>query len=453
MKKIINKLFNLENHRNKKLGKNIFLTILFQFSSVGISFLILPISLSIVPVAEYGVWLTISSVFMWLGYFDLGLGTGLKNRLSEALAKSDFKLAKRLISTSYFTIILMMLIVGVLYNIIAININIAEIFGNPNENIVSNKLLIYTTNFVIYVFLVRFVLQLINPIFESMQKLYSVKLILLLSQLLVLTILFIIKYNYFGNIFVLGIIFSLSPVLILFISSIIFFINNKNIAPNIKSIDFKLLKNIYSLGIKFFIIQLNMLVLFQSSNFIIINYIGAEEVVKYNVVFNLFSMMNIAFSTISAPYWSAYTNAWIENDVKWIKNSQIKLIKIWGIICVISLIVLLISDRIYILWIGDKVSIPFTLSLSIYLYMCMFTFGMIYNIFVNSTGKVLLQTISLTILTIIFIPLVIFLINNFNLGLNAIPIALLTVSLYTVIIAPIQSKKIINGTARGIFNR
>jgi O-antigen/teichoic acid export membrane protein len=449
---MIKKLFNLQNVRNKKLGKNIILTLIFQLTSVAISFIILPISLSIVPVAEYGIWLTISSVFVWLGYFDLGLGTGLKNRLGEALAKSDTILAKKLISTAYFTLFGIMFAVALIYYLLSGFINFVNIFGNPDENIVSSEMLIYTTNIVIYVFIIRFILQLINPIFDALQKLFAVKLIMVISQVVVLISLLIIKNNFTADIFTLGIVFSLSPVLILVIASIMFFIINDNIAPNIKFIEFKLLKSLYSLGLKFFIVQLNMLVLFQSSNFIIINYIGPSEVVKYNVAFNLFSMMNIVFSAISAPYWAAYTNAWMQNDIKWIKSAQRKLIRVWAIVCLGSLVVLIFSNEIYYLWVGNKVEIPFSLSLFVFLYMSVFTFGMIFNTFINSTGKVLLQTISLTVLTIVFVPLVIILIENFGLGLLSIPLALMIVSLYTVIIAPIQSKKLLNGTARGILN-
>lgn len=449
---MIEKLFNIKNVRNKKLGKNIVLTLIFQLTSVATSFIILPISLSIVPVAEYGIWLTISSVFIWLGYFDLGLGTGLKNRLGEALANSNNLLAKKLISTAYFTLFGIMVIVGLLYFLFSGLIDLPSIFGNPSEEVVSNEMLVYTANVVVYIFIIRFILQLINPIFDAIQKLFTAKLILVISQIVVLISLLVIKYNFKANIFILGMVFSFSPVLILLVASTVFFLRNKGLMPNIKHVEFKLLKSLYSLGLKFFIVQLNMLVLFQSSNFIIINYIGSSEVVKYNVAFNLFSMMNIVFSAISAPYWSAYTNAWNQNDVVWIKNAQRKLIKVWILICMTSFFVLIFSKEIYFLWVGDKVEIPFSLSLSVYIYMCVFTFGMIFNVFINSTGKVLLQTISLSILTIIFVPLVIVFIENFSLGLKSIPLALMIVSLYTVVVAPIQSKKILNGTAKGLFN-
>ena len=71
----ITELLNLKNSRNRNLAKNIGFTTLGQFGSLLLSLIILPVSLSLIPVQEYGVWLTISSILTWVGYFDLGLGT------------------------------------------------------------------------------------------------------------------------------------------------------------------------------------------------------------------------------------------------------------------------------------------------------------------------------------------------------------------------------------------
>jgi O-antigen/teichoic acid export membrane protein len=164
-------------------------------------------------------------------------------------------------------------------------------------------------------------------------------------------------------------------------------------------------------------------------------------------------MMNIAFSTISAPYWSAFTYAWVQKDFDWIKKAQRKLIYIWLFVVATSFVVLFFSDYLYSIWVGDKVLVPVSLSIAVFVYMVIFTFGMIYNVFINSTGKIYLQTISLSILTVLYIPLVLFFINKLQWGVNSIPVALSIVSIYTVIISPVQSKRILKGSANGIWNK
>lgn len=450
---LLTKVLNKQNERNKKLGKNIVLTVFFQICLVSLSFILLPVSLSFVPVEQYGVWITISSVLVWLGYFDFGLGTGLKNRLGESIAKGDTESAKRLISTAYFVLAIIMSLVALVFFLLSGFIDAVRIVGNPHDSVISHQIIVNTVNTVVFVFILRFVLQLINPIFDALQMLYSTKIIMVVSQILILITLMVIRNRVEGNILILGLTFSLAPVFALLVFSFVFFLKNRQYAPSLKMVDLKLTKSLYSLGFRFFLVQLNMLVLFQSTNFIIINYIGSSEVVQYNIAFSLFSMMNVGFATIAAPYWSAYTIAWNQKDFAWIRSAQKKLMKIWVVMMLVSLVVLFFSPQIYKLWIGSHVTIDFTLSTLLYVYMGVITFGLIYNTFINSTGKILLQTMVLTVLTIFFIPLVILLINKFEMGLYAIPISLIFVGLYTVVVAPIQSKRLLSGTAKGIFNQ
>ena len=43
----------------------------------------------------YGIWLTVSSVIVWLNFFDVGFTLGLKNKLAEALADGDYVRGKK----------------------------------------------------------------------------------------------------------------------------------------------------------------------------------------------------------------------------------------------------------------------------------------------------------------------------------------------------------------------
>jgi O-antigen/teichoic acid export membrane protein len=449
----ITELLNLKNSRNRNLAKNIGFTTLGQFGSLLLSLIILPVSLSLIPVQEYGVWLTISSILTWVGYFDLGLGTGLKNKLGEALANLDFIKARKLITTAYLTLAVTMLVIVIIFSIIVNNTNIIiEMFGSNLSESFRGQL-IQTLNVVVYLFIVRFVLQLINPILEANQLIYLTRLGNFMSQLLILIFLSLSNVLYEPCILNLGIIFSTSPLICYLIVTFFYFKKNPNVRPGYHYFDKTKIKELYNIGLKFFLIQLNMLILFQSSNFLILNFIGPKEVVQYNVAYNLFSMINVVFSTITAPYWSAYTSAWYQNDIIWIKNAQRKLIFIWLILVSFAFIGLIFSDWIFKFWVGSRVIIPFSLSVSVFIFISLFSFGMIFNLFVNSTGKILLQTISMTCLTLIYVPLVYFLIEKAHLGLNAIPISLSIVALYTVIISPIQSHRLLNKTARGILNK
>lgn len=437
------------NLRSKLLNKNIIISIGLQGVTMIISLILLPLSLDFVSVEQYGVWLTINTILMWSSNFDLGLGAGLKNNLGRALANNNDQKARELISTAYFVMFLIMGGMSLLYFLISEHINWVDLF---NLNTEFSLLIQKTINIVVYFFLLRFILQLINVVMDAMQKLYMAKINIASSQLIILIVILVLSQSTTGDMFMLGLIFSTSPLIIFLISSFWFFTKHKNLAPSFKSINFDLVKCLYNVGLKFFFVQLSMIFLFQSTNIIIIRFFGPEDVVKYNVAYNLFSMISLAFTTISAPYWSAYISAWAKNDIEWIKKTNKNLIKIWLAIVCVSAIVLLFSDKIYYIWLGRDLNIPFELSLAIYLYMCVFSFGGIYNMFINSTGKLKIQIISLGISTTLYFPILWFFISILDWGLISFPLALLVISNYSLILAPIQFNKLIKGNARGRWN-
>ena len=63
--------------------------------------LLVPVSLKCLTTGEYGIWLTLTSIIAWFISLDFGLGNGLRNKLAEALAVNDLKLAKIYTSTTY----------------------------------------------------------------------------------------------------------------------------------------------------------------------------------------------------------------------------------------------------------------------------------------------------------------------------------------------------------------
>lgn len=72
--------------RNSKAIKNVLFSFFLKGGSILTSLLIVPMTLSYLNSYEYGVWLTLSSILSWIYILDIGLGNGLRNKLTEALA-------------------------------------------------------------------------------------------------------------------------------------------------------------------------------------------------------------------------------------------------------------------------------------------------------------------------------------------------------------------------------
>ncbi|RLD82395.1 MAG: polysaccharide biosynthesis protein, partial [Bacteroidetes bacterium] len=69
-----------------------------------------PLLISVFGKTDYGIWVTVFSIVNWIFTFDLGLGLGLRNKLTDSLTIKDYNRSNSLISTTYFTIIIVAII-------------------------------------------------------------------------------------------------------------------------------------------------------------------------------------------------------------------------------------------------------------------------------------------------------------------------------------------------------
>jgi len=87
--------------RSVNIKKNILGLFVIRGLSIAISFILVPLTIHYINPTRYGIWLTLSSIIGWFGFFDIGFGNGLRNRFAEAITKGEDELARIYISTTY----------------------------------------------------------------------------------------------------------------------------------------------------------------------------------------------------------------------------------------------------------------------------------------------------------------------------------------------------------------
>jgi O-antigen/teichoic acid export membrane protein len=253
-----------------------------------------------------------------------------------------------------------------------------------------------------------------------------------------------------ANLTMIVIIMTCSPILVLFVANIYLFATSlKDFAPKISSIHLKSAKSLLHLGGTFFLIQLGALILYQTDNIVIAKTLGPQEVTTFNIAYKIFAVLVVAFSIIMTPYWSAFTDAFAKNDMDWIKQSIRKMKIIWMFFSVVTIIIYLASTFLYKAWIGDKVHVPGSLSLSMALYVIAINWYLIQTSALNGIGKLKIQLIFIVATGVINIPLSVLLIHK--VGICGTVIANVIVIFIMNIIFTYQIKLIINDKAKGIW--
>ncbi|WP_165750054.1 lipopolysaccharide biosynthesis protein [Cellulophaga sp. Z1A5H] len=450
MNKIYKKL-GINSSRTQNIAKHIGWSTLFKGGSILANFLLVPITIDYLDQENYGVWLTLSSFISWFSFFDIGLGNGLRNKFAEAKAIGDMKLAKAYVSSAYYTITFISLILVVLFLIANTYIDWTNVF---NTDVSLQKDLSILMPVIVGFFGLQLVSKLITTIYTADQNHSLQGKIDFFTKLLSLIVVWFLTKTNDSSLLIFGIVFSVLPVIILIgLNFFAFSTKYKDYKPSIKLWKKEHIKDIMSVGISFFIIQIAAIVLFSTDNFIIIKLFGPTEVVPYNLAYKYYSILVMGYSIIIAPYWSSFTEAYTKGDLDWIKKSVKNIQKIWLLIPLGLIIMLILSKWFFKIWVGEEIKISLELSLAMILFVILMTYNMIFVNFINGTGKVKLQLITALISMTINIPLSILFVKVFHWGLSGVVLATCVSLGYSVILRPIQYKKIINKTATGIWNK
>jgi O-antigen/teichoic acid export membrane protein len=448
--KHISNFFSSGNPRTVKLKRNVGASFIIKGVSIVLGLVKIPILLTYLDSDKYGVWLTIASIIMWVQHFDLGLGHGLRNKFAEALAIGDKKRAKGLVSTAYISMTAIMLF---LFIVLLPVVYVLDWNSILNVDVISLSELRHTVAIVLLMFASRFVFQLITIILKADQRPAISDVFLPLASLISLVIVVVLKYFVEDSLFWASAAIALPPVLVLIFGNIYFFKKDYSYCkPAVNEYNKTFLKDIYSLGLKFFVGQMLMIIMFQSSNLILIKIVNPEEVTIFNIAKTYFHLPLTFFMIILTPYWSAITEAYVKDEYEWIKRSMYQLKKIAVLFSGGLILMLLLSDFAFKIWIGDKIAIPFDLCIAFTIYNIIVLFLSPYNIFINGVGKLNLGLRIAVYKSITFLPVAIYFVKIY--GAIGLVIALFIVnSLPNVIFNITQYKKIINRTAKGIWNR
>lgn len=443
---IINKFRNTNDLRGKLAIKNIIASFLIKGGSMLISFIIIPLTLGYLNEYEYGIWLTLSSVLSWIGLLDIGIGNGLRNKLTEAIAKKQYALGKIYVSTTYFYMTIIIVIFYISFILSQHYINWYDFFNvNPSKIPNLNAIILI----VVTLTCVNFLLGIIGNIYRAYQLPAISDFITFIGSLFSLLIIYILTKTTSSSLMNIAITFTGVPIIIYLITYPITFKKFPQISPSLKKIKTKYFKDLITLGVNFLVIQITCVIVFMTSNIIISKLFGPASVTPYNIAYKYFTILNVGFTIILTPFWSAITDAFTKNDINWIKKINKKILLIWVLITILGLIMVIIAPIVYKIWIDDTIIIPTTLSILCFIYVTIQNWNNIFAYTINGIGYLRVSLICAIMQAIIYIPLAIYFSKLIN--INGIVTALCVTLLISSIIQPIQYLKIIKGRTNGIW--
>jgi O-antigen/teichoic acid export membrane protein len=432
---IKNKVFN-GHERSVKAKKNIIAMFAIQGYNIAINLAIIPITLHLLSDYKYGVWITLFNMLSWISIFDIGIGNGLRNKFAEFMAEGDLQTVREYLSTAYGLMGLITISLIVLFIIPWLLIDWSWVF-NVRSDLSFDIFLLIGISFALTS--IQFTLKLILTVFTASHKPAIGSFVMSISNTLIL-IVFLLAGNILdGSLVGIGVVYSVVPLLVLFVASVAMFRGSfKNIRPEIKYFKREKVKSLFSLGLQFFIIQIAVIVIFQTDSMIISHAISPAEVTPYNIVFRYFGIVTMFFGIIMTPFWSAYTEAAAKNDYLWIKASLKKQLKLFGASIIFILGIFFIARPVITFWMQREIPMTNNLLIGMAIYVVVSVWNTIFSSLLGGLSKIRLGTFVTMFTALLNIPLSLFFVRWMNYDSGGVIYATVICLGITAVISPLQ---------------
>lgn len=428
--------------------RNMLLATVLRGGYILASMLLIPATLDYIDEYEYGIWLTLYSVLVWSYQLDLGLGSGLRNRMAESLAADRTDEARAYLSTALVSMTVVSAAVYAVICIVLPGIDCYSLFGvDPQLTSGLPEIIMITTG----IFCISFIVRIAASVFNALQLPAINDLLAFLSAVISLAGIMIMRNTMPGTLKGVAILLSTVPAAVYAIALPVTFIINPKLRPRLSDVSMRRLRSLVNISLKFLLSQISFLIVYLTSSLIVAHLFGPSDVTVFNIVLKYFYVISVGLNIILTPLWTASTDAYVHGDFLWMRNSVRKLIMLLGAITVTVALMILLAPQFYHLWIGDEVQIPQSLTFWGGVYVVLSSAGSIFCNVVSGCGKVTLLSISSLLQSVLFIPAAVAL--SHVAGLNGIMIAMCTAALLPVIWAPEQTRRILRRTARGIWNK
>lgn len=367
----------MADYSERNLKKNSMLLAVYKAVSMVLSMLYVPIVLDYLGTGLYGIWATVLNVISWVNYFDIGIGNGLRNKLSAALAKdTDDNEVKSLISSAYALLSVIVLGVMVVVLVAFQFIDWNSLLSIP-ESLCDNVRAVIVVSFALMC--VGFVFSICKSLFFAVQEAHVVSLLGVAQQACMLASVSVLGFFQSDRLMSVAVVYGLSALVVELVFTFVFFWKRRTWVPSLRAYDRGMAKEVTTLGVQFFIIQIASLVLSSTDNVVVSNIFGPETVTPYSTAFKLFTVPVSLYATMVSPYWSSITARYARGDVSGIKKNVRQMEKLLVLPIVCCLVLSIAYTPITDIWLGRHLDTPPDLVWLMYAYCLVYSWNAIWS--------------------------------------------------------------------------
>lgn len=426
------------------LNNHLFMSAFYKaFSGLSL-FVSIPILIHYLGITNYGVWVLVFTLFQWVLLMDFGLSSVLKTKIPELRHSENTSLINSYIKSTYVICFYIALIIFFFFAFLFTFFDVGSLLNISFESSFVSKLFLLNILF----FCINFILNTHKALFVSVHKGKFAEQSIAVNQLVFLLFLIIPLFLFpdlkaESKLYLISCVNGTVCIIINVIYTFYLFKTEKFSLITKEKIPKNHLNSIFTLGFKYMIIQVGMLFLFSSDNYILAYFFGPKEIVPYEIITKYFQFPLMILMAGMAPLWSLFTKNYLEKNEVWLKMSFRKFNYFYTLVLIVIFFCVLIAKPIVKIWIGTAITVSSFLLISVAIMTSLRIFTTFYSYFFNGIGNLRSYLLLLSTSVLLKIPLS-YLFIKLDFGISSVILSSIACLLVWSIIQPIEAYKIVS---------
>jgi O-antigen/teichoic acid export membrane protein len=351
-----------------------------------------PLALHYLGNEQFGVFATLVATIAILGFADLGLGNGLVNAVADANGRDDFLTARRSISTAFVLLTALAVALAGGFAVLYTHVDWAGLLNVSAPAAASEAGPAVAV--LVACMLVNLPLGIVQRVQTGLQEGFRANAWNGLGAPVGLGLMAIAISFHLGLAWLVA---ATAGGLVLASAAnfTIFFLRQRpDLRPVVRYFDPVVAERLLGAGVAFFVLQLGVVVTFQTDAIVLARILGPEAVTTYSVPLRLFLFVPLALSLVLAPLWPAYGEALARGDHEWVRQTLMRSLRLAVLASIVASATLgLAAPTLIHVWVGHAVSPGRSLVLAFTTFAVIISVSNALSMFLNGSHVIRLQAV------------------------------------------------------------
>ena len=385
--------------RDRRAARATMTAIVARFVGYGASFVAIPLTIGYLGVERYGVLVSLTAVTSMLVFADLGLGNGLLNIVSVAQAREDRRAASRAVSSAFFTLAGVAMVIGVIAALVIPSVSWSAVFGIEDGRVAAEAG--PAAAVLIGMFLIGVPLGIVERVRLAFQEAHITSLIAIAVAVGGLVAL-VIAVSFRAPLTVLVGVIAAPPIVGLVISAVELFRRRRPwLTPSLRKVDRATSIRLVRLGILFLVLQLAVAFAYQADVVVAGVILGPPAAATYAVTLKFALLAPSLVGLFLATLWPAYTEAIARGDVPWVRQTLRRSIVVAALVSGAASVGLVVAGGWVIsMWTHGAVEPPLELLIGAALWAVIYSTFNAVSMLLNAASVITFQVIAAAFMAI-----------------------------------------------------